>query len=316
MPVTRSAASPSKAKRQSNQLPHSRKKPIRTYLDLLSSDEDEGPSSSKGKRRARTIRAESPVVGGEDSGCMNEVKLLITMLAKDNENLTKKHHELTAMVDAHEVAEGNLNAAADESAAAALGSLKELAECPICGSIMKAPTLLPCTHVFCERCLADWFENILRIYKLTPRAWGPLSCWKKNFMELMGGAPITPYRQRYLVRTLGEDWHLTTGPEYSCPTCRERVSGLPVLCHPLAAVSDHLAAATNEEQGPIVEAAAPEEEDDEDPEVQEVRAIEDVFYEQKVKEMSTKNVWAAFFAGWALPEAPEPVPGDADYFKF
>ncbi|KAI0812282.1 hypothetical protein BC629DRAFT_929381 [Irpex lacteus] len=179
---------------------------------------------------------------------------------------------------------------------------------------MKAPTLLLCTHVFCERCLADTFEKLLQDYRGARPFWtGPMPYWKRKFMELMGDTPITASRRRFLSRNLKKGWALTLGPKYCCPVCTKRVSGLPVLCRQLAAVSDHLAAATNEEQGPVVEAAAPEEEYDEDPEVQELLLIEDVFYEQKVKEMSTKNVWAAYFAGWALPKAPEPVVEDDDF---
>ncbi|KAL0578664.1 hypothetical protein V5O48_003330 [Marasmius crinis-equi] len=102
--------------------------------------------------------------------------------------------------------------------------------CSICDEIFTSPHLLTaCGHVFCRKCLREWFSTILEKYR-SGRRYDP------------SNVPLSRHIRDGLItaRSLQDVQELLRGldrPQFTCPACRTQAVDKPVEVYPLKAIA-------------------------------------------------------------------------------
>ncbi|KAI0083437.1 hypothetical protein BDY19DRAFT_987996 [Irpex rosettiformis] len=239
----------------------------RTYINLVSSDEEKVGSSYKGKRRALNTGPHQEEVSvtielsDEENGDSNGS----TGMKEMPERLLQHIKRIEFLEKENKVLQDKLrrNTASDE----AVSSVRETLECSVCTNPVKSPSLLACGHTFCKHCLAGWFQQTLEIFIRDNPAWRAVPLWWQNRRALLENRSLGLEEHQELELELRRWWEDNSKPTYTCPLCRNEVRSLPVECLMLSEVSYTL---TGKRQG----------------------------------DGAGGDVWRRYFPGLALPQAP------------
>ncbi|KAI0311903.1 hypothetical protein OF83DRAFT_709262, partial [Amylostereum chailletii] len=110
-------------------------------------------------------------------------------------------------------------------------SLEDIINCEICTLKMWSPFILSdCGHVFCQKCLNDWFQSAMVQHMTNNPNFRPeLAPLPLEPGHLVG---LTPHEQQFFAARNNAG----SRPKYSCPSCRAAVKHRPAECYSIKAL--------------------------------------------------------------------------------
>ncbi|KAL0956175.1 hypothetical protein HGRIS_002335 [Hohenbuehelia grisea] len=240
---TRAGSSKSKPARPAHRSPS---RPLGAILDVIDisddTDEDVPPATKAPVRRDSTNwKAKFEALEKE-----------LATLKKFNQTQTDELSTLQKQL-ADQEAERQLRDLNEKSAEASIApsQLEDLVTCEICTALMWKPYILPnCGHTYCESCLRDWFNTTLAQHMQAHPGYDPNQQIPQDLLDLLRHPHYRQGAEAMIAAQYAQ-------PEYSCPTCRERVRDHPTENFSLKSVVAIVAAAQGESSPQKPKPAAP-----------------------------------------------------------
>ncbi|KAK0490210.1 hypothetical protein IW261DRAFT_1412785 [Armillaria novae-zelandiae] len=136
---------------------------------------------------------------------------------------------------------------------ATFNSMEQDAECEICKLPLWYPYLLPdCGHIFCEKCIHDWLEAIMKKHR---EQTNPGFLWSRPILvplEVVRGIAWPSVEYHVVLTLFNKIRKAMKGPAFSCPLCRKEVRNRPVQAFTMKSITQKLAS-TRGETMPVIE---------------------------------------------------------------
>ncbi|KAK7689304.1 hypothetical protein QCA50_007095 [Cerrena zonata] len=124
--------------------------------------------------------------------------------------------------------------------------------CEICTLRMWTPYTLGCGHMFCQSCLQDWFNSILKKHRAEHSTYEANSRRLAQYRELLCNPRLAAHQRRYIEEHARALQASMEQPVFTCPTCRVGAKDKPIEIYTLKQVVRAISEAMGESSPKIL----------------------------------------------------------------
>ncbi|KAK0464866.1 hypothetical protein IW261DRAFT_1575102 [Armillaria novae-zelandiae] len=132
-----------------------------------------------------------------------------------------------------------------------LDSIEEDTQCEICNLPLWYPYILPdCGHLFCERCIHNWVDTIMKVHRGQSNT---QFFWSRPITippEVTRGMAHPLIEYRTVLSLFDKVRKAVEGPTFSCPQCRKEVKNRPVQVYAMKSITEKMASTHGENMPP------------------------------------------------------------------